>query len=177
MSRLFGKWMGLAALVCFVAGSAGEARAEDCPGKPGTVCQPGDAKKEEPKVDLMSPVGVWKTVDDKDNQPRSFVKIWEHNGVIYGKITKIIPRPNDPKEMKCEKCEGSLKDAPVVGLRILWGLKKDGKEWSGGYILDPDNGETYKCLIAVEEEGKKLKVRGFIGVAALGRTQYWLRVE
>ncbi|GEM_PF-239106 len=150
--------------------------ADDCPEGKGKACKP--EKGEEPKAtDLESPVGLWKTIDDKDNKPRSFVKIWEVKGVMYGKITKIIRRPDDPPEFKCELCEGTLKDAPVEGLRILWGLKKDGKEYSGGYILDPDNGKTYKCFIEVEDGGKKLKVRGFVGVAALGRTQYWHRAD
>ncbi len=179
MRRSVGFGLRLVGVLILLVGMAPGAQAEDCPGKPGTVCAPGDAKKAEgeKKSDPMSPVGLWKTVDDKDNQPRSFVKIWEVNGVMYGKITKIIRRADDPKEFKCDKCVGTLKDANVEGLRILWGLKKDGTEWTGGYILDPDNGETYKCFIEVQDEGKKLKVRGFMGVAALGRTQYWSRVE
>jgi len=65
----------------------------------------------------------------------------------------------------------------LIGLRILWDLRKDGDEWSGGRILDPDNGKVYKCSIAVEHDGKKLRVRGFIGFSLLGRTQFWLRQE
>jgi len=65
----------------------------------------------------------------------------------------------------------------LIGLRILWHLKKDDDGWSGGRILDPDNGKVYKCTIAMEQDGKKLKVRGFIGFSLLGRTQYWLRQE
>jgi uncharacterized protein (DUF2147 family) len=63
----------------------------------------------------------------------------------------------------------------VIGLKILWDLQKDGDAWSGGTILDPENGKTYKCLLSLEEGGEKLKVRGFIGLSLLGRTQYWLR--
>lgn len=180
MRRLVGaRFVAMGICVAMLAVS-GLALAEDCPGQPGKVCTPPkDAKAGDPKpaADPMSPVGLWKTIDDKDNQGRSFVKIWEVNGVVYGKITKIIRRPNDPQEMKCDKCEGSLKDSPVEGLRILWNLKKDGSEYSGGFILDPEDGKTYKCFIEVQDGGKKLKVRGFIGVAALGRTQYWYRVE
>ena len=63
----------------------------------------------------------------------------------------------------------------MIGLRILWDLSKDGDFWSGGSILDPANGKTYKCQLSVEDRGRKLKVRGFIGFSLLGRTQYWLR--
>ena len=40
-----------------------------------------------------------------------------------------------------------------------------------------DNGKVYKCTMTVEQDGKKLKVRGFIGFSLLGRTEYWLRQE
>ena len=63
----------------------------------------------------------------------------------------------------------------MIGLRILWDLSNDGNGWSGGSILDPANGKTHKCQLSVEDGGRKLKVRGFIGVSLLGRTQYWLR--
>jgi uncharacterized protein (DUF2147 family) len=44
-------------------------------------------------------------------------------------------------------------------------------------VLDPDNGKIYKCSVSVENGGKKLRVRGFIGFSVLGRTQYWIRVD
>ena len=61
--------------------------------------------------------------------------------------------------------------------RILWGLKKDGDEWSGGKILDPENGKSYKCWIQVIDDGRRLKVRGYIGISLLGRTQYWKKAK
>jgi uncharacterized protein (DUF2147 family) len=122
-----------------------------------------------------SPVGSWTTVDDVTGKPKSVVIIWEQDSKLYGKVQKLVdPDPNDPNPT-CDDCEGDQKGKPVVGLRILWDLQKDGDGWSGGTILDPANGKTYKCLISVEEGGKKLKVRGFMGVSVLGRTQYWLR--
>lgn len=160
----------LSAVVLFWAFAA---LAGDPAGKAGGSAQVGEDKP----AAKDAAEGVWKSIDDNDNQPRSLVKIWVHNGVMYGKITKIYRRPSDPAEMKCDKCEGSNKNQPVEGLLILWGMKKDGDEWSGGYILDPESGDTYKCIIEVEDGGKKLKVRGYLGVSALGRTQYWLRVE
>ena len=68
-----------------------------------------------------------------------------------------------------------MKGRPLIGLRILWDLQKGSDQWSGGKILDPDNGKIYKCSISLD--GKKLKVRGFIGFSLLGRTQYWLRED
>jgi uncharacterized protein (DUF2147 family) len=120
-------------------------------------------------------VGRWKTVDGATGKAKSIVVVWEQDTRLYGKIEKLVdPDPNDP-DPRCTRCEGALKDRPLVGLRILWDLKKNGDEWSGGKILDPENGKAYRCSMAVEIGGKKLKVRGFIGLSLLGRTEYWLR--
>ncbi len=119
-----------------------------------------------------TPVGKWKTIDDSTKEAKAIVEIWEHNGKLYGKITKLFRGPNEDQNPKCDKCKGDKKDKPVIGMVILEGLSKKGDEWSGGSILDPDNGKTYKCYIKLEKD--KLKVRGFIGFSALGRTQYWL---
>jgi uncharacterized protein (DUF2147 family) len=122
-----------------------------------------------------SPVGRWETVDDSTGKVNSVVLIWEANGKLYGKIEKLIdPDPRDP-DPRCSRCEGQLKDRPIIGLQILWDLHRDGDQWSGGKVLDPDNGSKYKCYVAVEDGGQKLKVRGFIGFSVLGRTQYWVR--
>jgi uncharacterized protein (DUF2147 family) len=122
-----------------------------------------------------SPVGLWKTVDDATGKVKSVVRIWIEDGKLFGRVQKLVdPDPQNPNP-RCEDCTGEQKDLPVVGLRILWDLQKDGEGWSGGTILDPANGKTYKCLVSVEDGGAKLKVRGFIGLSLLGRTQYWLR--
>ncbi|HMG36098.1 MAG TPA: DUF2147 domain-containing protein [Blastocatellia bacterium] len=122
-----------------------------------------------------SPVGRWRSVDGATGKVNSIVVIWEANGKLYGKIEKLVnPDPGDPNP-RCTRCDGELKGRPLIGLQILWDLVKDGDEWSGGRILDPDNGKVYKCYIALEDGGKKLKVRGYLGFSLLGRTEYWLR--
>ncbi len=133
----------------------------------------GASARAEPAASSPSPIGFWKTIDDKDGTPKSVVQIWEHRGTLFGKIVKLFRDP----EALCDKCEGPRKGKPVVGMRIMENLKQDGDEWSGGQITDPENGKTYKCYIAVQDGGKKLKVRGYIGISLLGRTQYWERVS
>jgi len=139
---------------------------------PGQNREPGPSNHSS-----ASPVGRWKTLDDVTGKATSVVSIGEKDGKLYGRIEKLIdPDPKDP-DPRCDRCGGELKGRPLIGLRILWDLRKVGDEWSGGKILDPDNGKVYKALIAVESDGKRLKVRGFIGFSLLGRTQYWLREE
>lgn len=124
-----------------------------------------------------SPVGVWKTIDDETGKPKSLVRITENNGELRGRIEKLFREPGEDQNPKCEKCEGTLKDQPIIGMTILTGMKKDGSEYNGGQILDPNNGKVYKSKMAVVEGGKKLDVRGYIGVPMLGRTQTWVRQE
>lgn len=125
-------------------------------------------------VFAQSPVGVWQNIDDETGKPKAHIQIYEVNGVLYGKILKLI-NPDEPNP-KCTKCPGNFKDQPVEGLQIMWGLKKEGNEYTGGQILDPKKGNIYKCKIELVDNNK-LKVRGFIGVSLLGRTQYWYRIQ
>ena len=124
-----------------------------------------------------SPVGLWKTIDDESGKPKSLIRITENDGVLSGRIEKLFRAPDQDQDPKCVKCEGALKDQPIVGMTILSGLKKDGESYSGGQIVDPANGKTYKSKLTVAEDGKKLNMRGYIGVPMLGRTQIWLREE
>ncbi|RWQ32889.1 MAG: DUF2147 domain-containing protein [Mesorhizobium sp.] len=127
------------------------------------------------RADNASPVGLWRNVDDVSGKPRALIRITEADGSLQGKIEKVFLAPNESPT--CTKCEGALKNAPVVGLVILSGLKKDGAGFTGGQILDPDNGKTYSSKIYVTDGGKKLNVRGYIGVSLLGRSQIWQRQQ
>ena len=124
-----------------------------------------------------SPVGLWKTIDDETKKEKSYVRITEANGVLSGKIEKLL-NPDKP-DPKCEKCTDERKDQPVVGMTIIRNVKKDGDDdrWEGGDILDPNNGKVYKVRLKPADGGKKLDVRGYIGMPMLGRTQTWIRVE
>lgn len=125
----------------------------------------------------QSPVGVWKTIDDETNKPKSLVEIYEKDGKLYGKVTKLFRGPDEDPDPVCDKCD---EDDPrynkkVLGMEILKGLEKESDtEWEGGKILDPKNGSVYSCYVELVEPNK-LKLRGFIGFSLLGRTQYWHR--
>jgi uncharacterized protein (DUF2147 family) len=127
------------------------------------------------RADEGSPVGLWKNIDDVTGKSRALIRITDVNGTLQGKVEKVFPTPNEDQNPKCGKCEGALKNAPIVGMVILSGLKRDGDEYSGGQILDPENGKFYSSKVRVTDDGKKLSVRGYIGVSMLGRTQTWIR--
>lgn len=121
-----------------------------------------------------SPVGLWKTIDDQTGQAKSLVRIEQHDGVLTGKVEKILTSGRE--NAVCEACEGALKNQPIVGMTIIEGLKLDDDQYEGGTILDPNNGKTYKCIVWLDDSGQ-LNVRGYIGLPLLGRSQVWLRAE
>lgn len=132
------------------------------------------AKTARPAANLDSVTGYWKTIDDETGKVRSIMHIWDSRGVIYGRIEKIFKQPGDTGI--CSKCPGRFRDKPILGLVILWGLEETGHNvWSGGQILDPHSGNVYSVTLTLSEDGKTLKVRGYIGMSLFGRTQYWYR--
>ena len=122
-----------------------------------------------------SPVGQWHTLDDKTGEVKSVVVIFEQQGVVRGRVEKVLRKDADPAA-KCDKCSDDRKNQPVVGLVIIRGAKKaSGKNvWEDGEILDPENGRTYALRLTPIENGAKLEVRGSFG--PIGRTQTWVRV-
>ena len=125
----------------------------------------------------ISPVGRWKVIDDKGHKPVAIMKIVERNGEYQGRIEKLIPQPGDDPDPICSNCPGALKGSPIQGLTIMQGLKKEGDEYGGGTILDPDSGNYYSVKMELGPDGKTLKVRGYLGISLLGRTQTWYRVD
>lgn len=122
-----------------------------------------------------SPVGLWQTVDDKTGSPRALIEITQdQNGVLSGKVVKGLV-PGEPTDKRCTPCTDERKDQIIIGMTVLRGMHKDGDDWEGGDILDPDNGKVYRCKMHLEKDGSVLIVRGFIGFSLLGRSQTWNR--
>jgi uncharacterized protein (DUF2147 family) len=123
-----------------------------------------------------SPVGLWKTIDDKTKEAKSHVRIVEAAGLVSGKVEKLL----DParQDAKCTQCSEERKGQPVLGMLILRNMKPstdDKAVWEGGDITDPDNGKTYRARLKTSDGGQQLEMRGYIG--PFFRTQVWTRVE
>jgi uncharacterized protein (DUF2147 family) len=125
-----------------------------------------------------TPVGVWKTIDDKTKTERAQIRITEAGGVYTARIEKLLAADAKPDAV-CDKCSDDRKDKPIVGMEIMRGVKRgDGDNlWDGGTILDAAEGKVYKVRLQTADGGKKLEVRGYIGMPMLGRTQTWIRLE
>jgi uncharacterized protein (DUF2147 family) len=145
----------------------------------GIVCTFVFAIAHSANVHIDTPVGYWKTIDDVTGKPKSIVQIWKNEDqVLMGKVVKIFPKDGSANQAKvCKACKGDLHNQPIVGMVILSGLKSKQRNWGNGKILDPENGKSYSCAMHTTDNGKKLDVRGFIGMPLLGRSQTWERVD
>ena len=120
-----------------------------------------------------TPVGLWRTVDDKTGKPRSIVRIYEENGKYFGRVEASLNPERAGR--RCDKCTDERKGQLIVGMIIIRGLQKDGDEFTGGDILDPDNGKIYHCKLKFKDRDTKLVVRGYLGASLFGRSQIWTR--
>jgi uncharacterized protein (DUF2147 family) len=119
-----------------------------------------------------SPVGRWKTFDEETGQARSIVEVYEaKDGTLAGKVSETLYAPNPI----CDKCSGANKNKPIKGMVILWGLKRDGDGWSGGTVLKPSAGKTYKSKAQLLDGGKKFEVSGCL--AFICKHQLWTRIQ
>ena len=123
--------------------------------------------------------GLWQTIDDKTGAPKGQVEIrQEANGTYVGKIVKITPRAGYTPKTTCVDCPAPYTNKPILGLDVLTGLKhSSGNNYTGGRILDPNTGKVYSMKAKLSSNGKRLTLRGYVGVSALGRTQTWIRAE
>lgn len=121
-----------------------------------------------------SPVGLWKTIDDKTGKAKSYVEIYEQDGKFFGKIDRLLLKPADTR---CDKCSGEKKNQLLVGMVILENLEPYKYYWNGGRILDPESGSTYGASVWFNDDNtNELRVRGkhWTGIF---RTQTWYRIE
>jgi uncharacterized protein (DUF2147 family) len=116
--------------------------------------------------------GTWKTIDDETGEAKSHVQLFEANGILYGKVVRLLKSPPDKI---CDKCPGERKDQPVMNMIVVIDMKKNEGYYQSGSILDPEKGKWYTCKMWLKEgDPNTLVVRGYIG--PFYRTQYWYRV-
>ena len=121
-----------------------------------------------------TPVGLWRSIDDKTGEAKAEIRIVESASGLSGKIERAIKPSPEPL---CIECSDDRKGKPKLGMEIIRGGKKaaDKEVWEGGKILDPENGREYTLRLTPIEDGKKLEVRGSFG--PFGRTQTWVRTQ
>ncbi|HTX06715.1 MAG TPA: DUF2147 domain-containing protein [Steroidobacteraceae bacterium] len=122
---------------------------------------------------LASPVGLWQPLD-ASGKPEGLIRIFEAGGLYYGEIEPSSP--DDDRNARCTRCTGKRHDQPIIGLVIMRHLKPENGEYVDGDILDPNTGHVYGCTLRLTDGGRRLLMRGFLGISLLGRSQIWRRV-
>lgn len=122
---------------------------------------------------LASPVGLWEPLDST-GRPEGLIRIFEVNGLYYGRIEPMSA--TDDRNARCTRCTDDRRGQPIIGLELLRHLRPENGEYVGGDILDPDTGRIYGCTMRLTDGGRQLIMRGFLGIAILGRSQTWQRV-
>jgi uncharacterized protein (DUF2147 family) len=120
--------------------------------------------------------GFWQQADNEGHVGAWFY-FWEANGRYQGRLVKFFKQPgNQVLVTTCAKCGGNQKDAPMLGLTIVKGMRRDGLKYEDGTIMDPRDGKVYHAQMELSPDGQKLSVRGYIGIPLLGQTQVWNRL-
>jgi uncharacterized protein (DUF2147 family) len=126
-----------------------------------------------------SVLGYWKHVDDDTGKAQSIFRLFEYKGKLVGRIVKVFPTPGKKAQTTCSECTGRQRDKPVVGLIFFWDFVRDGddsKKWVDGRILNPEDGKTYNAEAELSEDGKTLKVFGYVRILfKIGGSSVWQR--
>lgn len=99
------------------------------------------------------------------------VEVYREGDRVQGRViwsaTALIDAKNRDK---------TLRGRDMLGVPFLTGFRFDGDDrWTGGLVYAPDNGRTYRGRLWLEDGN--LKMRGFVGISALGRTATFLRYD
>lgn len=130
-------------------------------------------------ADGQGVTGRWKTADG-----RALIDIYHCGEKICGSVG-WLREPNypadDPKGMggkprvDRQNPNPELRGRNLMGLQILDGFVQEGENrWSGGTVYDAETGKTYKSRLTLLSPDR-LKLRGYIGIPALGRSSVWTR--
>ncbi len=121
-----------------------------------------------------TPVGLWSPLD-RSGKPRGLIAIYENHGLYYGRIEPLAP--TDDRSARCTHCSGSRRNQPMDGLLLMRHLRYQNGEYVGGDILDPRTGRIYGCELRLIDGGRKLVMRGYLGIPLLGRSEVWQRMQ
>lgn len=122
-------------------------------------------------------LGEWTVRSDEGGEAQAVIRFTESDGVVTGRIVRVLPTEAypDPSPI-CADCAGAYRGADLRRVALVRDMRWRDGEFVGGRIVDPKHDRTYRATMRLEGPDR-LRVRGYIGVRALGRTQIWERVR
>ncbi len=117
--------------------------------------------------------GLWKT----ENQ-NAIVEVSPCGDSACGKIVWLAEPNREDGSAKLDRNnpDPALQSRPICGMPMIGDFANGGDEWTGGFIYDPEGGDTYKSKMRLTSEGN-LYVRGYVGIPLLGKSQVWTPVS
>ncbi len=120
-------------------------------------------------------LGVW-----FNGEKTGKIEIFKTTSGNYAGRIIWLKEPNDESgtaKVDHKNPNAELRSRPLMGLVVVTGLESKGKgSYSGGKIYDPKSGNTYSSKAELVDNGT-LKLRGYIGISLIGRTDVWTRTQ
>jgi uncharacterized protein (DUF2147 family) len=117
-------------------------------------------------------IGIWLT----HGKDPAKIQIFKTGDRYFGKIVWLqFPLRDGKPKTDIHNPDNNKQTRPIIGLVILNEFRFDGTdEWTKGEVYDPESGKTYSCTISFKNNNT-LKVRGYVGISLLGRTEEWTK--